>query len=167
MRLVDFTALDSTRDWYSVTDSLMGGQSRAQLLTSPKGHGLFTGLVSLANGGGFASVYLDFEPKDVSAYLGVELEIEAPQRLFKVNLKDVACGDRHVYQATLGEVHSEQRHWRRYRIPFNHFVAMRRGLTAMAPPLDRFQVCGFGLVAGDGVEGEFSLAIRSISFYKH
>ncbi|WP_372873320.1 CIA30 family protein [Shewanella sp.] len=167
MKLVDFTVLDSARDWYCVTDSLMGGESGAQLLTLPEGYGLFSGLVSLANGGGFASVYLDFEPKDVSAYLGVELEISAPERLFKINLKDVVSKERHVYQARLGEVHSKQRHWCRYRIPFNHFVAMRRGLTAMAPPLDRFQVCGFGLVAGDGVEGEFSLAIRSISFYKH
>lgn len=165
MRLVDFTALDSTRDWYSVTDSLMGGLSRAQLQTSPKGHGLFTGHVSRTNGGGFASVYLDFEPKDLSAFLGVELEISAPECRFKINLKDVANAERHVHQAPLADVYSEQRHWRRYRIPFERFVAMRRGLTVMASPLDLFNVCSIGIVASD--EGDFSLAIRSISFYKH
>lgn len=166
MRLVDFTALDNTRDWYSVTDAVMGGLSRAQLQTSPKGHGLFTGYVSHANGGGFASVYLDFEPRDVSAFQGVALEIAAPERAFKVNLKDAHSGDRHVYQAPLGDTYAGQGLWRRYRIPFSQFVAMRRGLTVTAPRLDLHQLKSLGLVAGGADEGAFQLPVRSISFYK-
>lgn len=51
MILFDFKDLDAAKSWYGVNDTVMGGLSRSKLTISPLGYGMFSGHVSLANGG--------------------------------------------------------------------------------------------------------------------
>lgn len=66
MILFDFKDLSAATSWYGVNDTVMGGLSRSKLTISPLGYGIFSGHVSLANGGGFASVRCEFEHVNVA-----------------------------------------------------------------------------------------------------
>ncbi|QUS61315.1 CIA30 family protein [Synechocystis sp. PCC 7339] len=83
--LIDFRQTDSPRlAWYSVDDGVMGGVSASQWrLTSDRA--LFTGEVSTANNGGFASVRSpNFEPAlDLSHAEGIQLRIQGDGKRYK------------------------------------------------------------------------------------
>jgi NADH dehydrogenase [ubiquinone] 1 alpha subcomplex assembly factor 1 len=51
-----FDTPDSVADWYAIDDAVMGGVSASQMAYDADGHAVFSGAVSLANNGGFASV---------------------------------------------------------------------------------------------------------------
>ncbi|MBT1446290.1 CIA30 family protein [Shewanella sp. JM162201] len=193
MLLVDFSRADTPVRWYSINDGVMGGLSASSLRLSPEGFGVFCGHLSRENGGGFASVYLEFPPTDVSAFTGIEIELSMPQRSFKLNLKDRNCRD-YLYQAALtmpaplirggsGQANddanedinaaafrekgaAEGGRWLRCRLPFAHFKAMRRGMPVQARALDLTALTELALVAAGAPEGDFSLRLRSIGLYR-
>ena len=53
-----FSTQSNSKEWRIVNDGVMGGLSRSSLKLTEAGHGQFSGHVSLANSGGFASVQL-------------------------------------------------------------------------------------------------------------
>ena len=54
--MFDFSDPDAARSWAPIDDRVMGGVSRSRWRHAPAGHAVFEGDVSLAQGGGFASV---------------------------------------------------------------------------------------------------------------
>ena len=54
--LVRFDSSFSVDDWSAIDDRVMGGISASRLRSDESGHAVFEGEVSLASGGGFASV---------------------------------------------------------------------------------------------------------------
>ena len=54
--LLDFTGADSTKDWQTVNDGVMGGVSEGKFKITDMKTMEFSGTLSLANNGGFASV---------------------------------------------------------------------------------------------------------------
>ncbi|MGL4896541.1 CIA30 family protein [Shewanella sp.] len=174
MILFDFKELDAAKSWYGVNDTVMGGLSRSKLMISPLGYGVFSGHVSLANGGGFASVRSEFAPIDVSAYSGIFLELDGNRpKHYKVNLKDVHTPQSTVYQAmmplashqTFGLDGTSPLNWQRIDIPFSAFQPQCRGKAIPRPPLDLCQLTSLGLVIGAQQSGDFSLKIKTIGCY--
>lgn len=51
-----FGTSDSVADWHTFGGVVMGGLSTRKMTYDPHGHAVFSGEVSLANDGGFASV---------------------------------------------------------------------------------------------------------------
>ena len=54
--LASFAAADSLQAWNSVNDGVMGGVSKGGVSRTEQGTMLFSGELSLANNGGFASI---------------------------------------------------------------------------------------------------------------
>ncbi|WP_198780438.1 CIA30 family protein [Shewanella putrefaciens] len=174
MILFDFKALDAAKPWYGVNDTVMGGLSRSKLTISPLGYGVFSGHVSLANGGGFASVRAEFNAVDVSAFTGIYLELDGGRaKHYKVNLKDVDTPQSTVYQAPMpapshqafGVNGTSALHWQRIEIPFSDFLPQCRGKPIARVAIDLTRLSSLGLVIGAQQSGDFDLKIKSIGCY--
>jgi len=58
-KIYTFSNQTNIKEWRIVNDGVMGGISKSSLLLTDAGHGQFSGHVSLANNGGFASMQLN------------------------------------------------------------------------------------------------------------
>ncbi|MGL4746625.1 MAG: CIA30 family protein [Shewanella sp.] len=174
MILFDFKDLSAATSWYGVNDTVMGGLSRSKLTISPLGYGIFSGHVSLANGGGFASVRCEFEHVNVAEFTGIYLELDSDRsKQYKVNLKDVDTPQSTVYQAimpapthqTFGVSGASAIHWQRIEIPFTNFHPQCRGKPIAGAAIDLRRLTSIGLVIGAQQGGDFALKIKSIGCY--
>ena len=62
----DFDNQSKISNWVIVNDDVMGGLSSCQLGIDKKGNGVFEGLISTANNGGFSSIRLNLDKIEVS-----------------------------------------------------------------------------------------------------
>lgn len=160
--LIDFSDPGELSNWAGVNDAVMGGRSRSRLYFDPAGHALFSGTVSLENGGGFASVRR--QPGAVgtaraSAYL---LEVCGDGRRYKFSARAEDTFDGISYQCGF---HPPAGIWTSCRLPCGQFLPTWRGRVLQDhPALDPARVRQFGLLIADRQEGGFFLAIRTIGF---
>lgn len=174
MILFNFKDFNMAKPWYGVNDTVMGGLSRSKLTISPLGYGVFSGHVSLANGGGFASVRCEFAQTNVAGFTGIYLELDSDSgKHFKVNLKDADTPQSTVYQAlmpapthqTFGVNGASAIHWQRIEIPFIDFHPQCRGKPIERAAIDVSRLTSIGLVIGEQQSGDFALKIKSIGCY--
>ncbi|MBK7794095.1 MAG: CIA30 family protein [Betaproteobacteria bacterium] len=150
----------SVAGWVAIDDAVMGGVSASRLAWADAGHALFTGVVSLAHGGGFASVrspVADHALPGATCYL---LEARGDGRRYKLNLRTDDGFDGINYQAAFTPAADG---WSLLRLPIADFRPRFRGRTLdAAPPLDPARVRQVGLMIADRQPGPFTLALRSI-----
>jgi len=81
-KIYTFSNQTNIKEWRIVNDGVMGGISKSSLLLTDAGHGQFSGHVSLANNGGFASMQLNttikievfniVRPQNLSGKIGLQ-----------------------------------------------------------------------------------------------
>ncbi|MCL2915330.1 CIA30 family protein [Shewanella corallii] len=162
MFLCDFSRLDSAQAWYSINDGVMGGLSRSRMSASPLGHAVFSGHVSLANGGGFASVRKDELSLDLSGAERLQLWVKGDGKRYKLNLKDSIEPLSPVFQYEFDTDDSLSEEWQKVVLPVADYQAKSRGqiLDGIAPDFNA--IVSLGLVIGDKQGGDFTLLIKSI-----
>ena len=132
--LFRFDAPDAAADWSAVDDRVMGGRSRSALRKTGAAYATFSGDVSLANGGGFASVRStprDFSAPGARAYA---LEVRGDGKRYKLTLRTDDAFDGISYQAAFV---APAEAFTTILLPLSAFVAGFRGRPcASAPPLD-------------------------------
>lgn len=173
--------------WGTVDDVVMGGVSESQIRWQDQ-RGIFSGLVSTGNGGGFASVRTrNLSPVlDLSAFAGLELRVRGDGQRYKFLLRTSGGWDSLAYaygfdtekrvdpQANTSASAPEA--WQTVRIPFGDLRPVFRARTvADAPPFDRAQITSLQLMLSkfeyDGalnphfVPGPFRLEVESIAAY--
>jgi hypothetical protein len=158
--LFRFDTPGAVAGWSDIDDRVMGGRSRSALRQSDEGYASFAGEVSLAHGGGFASVRSapqDLGATDARAYA---LEVCGDGKRYKLALRTDDAFDGVSYQATFVAPTAE---FTMIRLPLSAFAASFRGRAlASAPPLDPARVRQVGLVIADGQAGSFELKLRAI-----
>lgn len=173
---------DSSRDlpWGALDDVVMGGVSESTFRIDPTGGengkptGLFTGIVSTSNNGGFTSIRTkNFTiPEDVSAYDGFELRIKGDGRRYKLIVRTSRDWDTVGYTSGFDTVEG----WQWVRVPFSSLRPIFRARTVQdAPPFDPSQIISLQLMFSkfeyDGklnptfVEGPFQLPVSIIRAY--
>jgi NADH dehydrogenase [ubiquinone] 1 alpha subcomplex assembly factor 1 len=164
--LVSFPGPASVAAWNNVDDSVMGGVS-ASTSEWQDGALVFTGLLSTANNGGFASI---FGPPDRSigarsagaSALGVDAVGDG--RTYLLQLRAGASGDDRwisrftpvpVGDRTLGTI----------VMPIAAFEPVDRFLRPInaSQPLDPATIMQIGVYVLDGQVGEFRLSLRAIT----
>ncbi|CAK9152633.1 unnamed protein product [Ilex paraguariensis] len=167
--------------WGALDDVVMGGVSESTFQVDPNGGesggstGLFRGVVSTANNGGFTSIRTkNFSiPEDLSAYDGLELHVKGDGRRYKFIVRTSRDWDTVGYTAGFDTVEGQ---WQSVRLPFSSLRPIFRARTvADAPPFDPSQIVSLQLMFSkfeyDGklnptfVEGPFQLPISSIRAY--
>ncbi|NJK28964.1 MAG: CIA30 family protein [Acaryochloris sp. RU_4_1] len=174
--IFDFS--QSTQDirqlWGAVDDVVMGGVSNSGL-QHDGGVAVFSGHVSTANSGGFASVRTrNFEPPlNLSAYQGIEVQVKGDGQRYKFLLRDQDSWDSIAYAYSFDTI---ARQWITVRIPFNQLVPVFRAKTVQdAPPIQSQTIRAMQIMLSkfeyDGAlnprftPGEFHLAIKTIGVY--
>ncbi|QNI01964.1 CIA30 family protein [Halomonas sp. SH5A2] len=147
--------------WYAVDDGVMGGQSQSQF-SVVDGEGRFRGEVSLANGGGFASVRrepLNFESTLAGAQ-GIALTVRGDGRTYQLRLKSTSLGDASAYRVKFTPA---QDSWETLYFSWKAFEAVRRGtLLTDAPPIKPTDITQVGFLIADRTAGPFCLQVARL-----
>ncbi len=159
--LFDFRTPDALTHWSAIDDGVMGGVSHSRLLPGEDDrHACFEGEVSLANGGGFASVRCRPLPLGVAGATVCVIEVRGDGRHYKLNLRTDDTFDGVNYQVRFTPPAGE---WRRIVLPLTAFAPSWRGRAVPdAPTLDPARIRQVGLMIADRQAGAFRLEIRSI-----
>ncbi len=166
---------DLSQTWGALDDVVMGGVSSSTLKFQGQA-ALFTGKVSTANSGGFASVRTrNFEPPmNLSDYTGLELRVKGDGQRYKFLVRDSETWDSMAYAYSFDTTANE---WITVRIPFTDMTPVLRAKTVPnAPPLNTNRICALQLMLSkfeyDGAlnprftPGEFRLFLQEIGVYK-
>lgn len=161
--------------WGALDDVVMGGVSASTLQVTETAV-QFTGQVSTANSGGFASVRTrNLEPAlDLSAYQGIRLHLRGDDNRYKFLVRGGAGWDSlaHAYAFD-----TEAGQWIDVDIPFSALVPTLRARTVPnAAPLNLQKIYALQLMISkfeyDGrlnpnfTSGDFSLEIATIAAYR-
>lgn len=169
------TTSNDLKDWGAVDDVVMGGVSESTLRFIGFA-ALFSGSVSTANSGGFASVRTrNFNlPLNVMEYDGVELRVRGDGKRYKFMLRTESKWDGVAYCYSFNTVAGA---WINIRIPFADFIPVFRAKTVKtADPFDPSHIYAFQLMLSkfeyDAAlnptfePGSFQLQIESVKVYR-
>lgn len=160
--------------WGALDDVVMGGvsQSGLRILTTSA---LFTGVVSAANSGGFASIRTKNiqPPLDLSCFQGIQLRVKGDGQRYKFLLRSSPAWDGVGYAFSFDTV-AEQ--WQTIQIPFQQLTpVLRAKRNPTAPAFDPKTVYSLQLMLSkfeyDGAlnphfqPGPFALELETISAY--
>jgi len=174
--IFDFTKPSTEiRDiWGALDDVVMGGVSESNIRLTSDG-ALFTGNVSTANSGGFASVRTkNFSPSlNLSNYQGIDLRVKGDGKRYKFFLRGESKWDGIGYSYSFDTVPNI---WITVSIPFTNLVPVFRAKTVKdCPPINASNIYSLQLMLSkfeyDGElnprfsPGNFNLQVESIKAY--
>lgn len=87
MVIFDFKADSNIGNWQVVDDDVMGGRSNGRFYLHKEGYGVFEGVVSLENNGGFSSVRYRFDPINSKGYNKIVLRLKGDGKAYQFRLK--------------------------------------------------------------------------------
>ncbi|MBA6328647.1 CIA30 family protein [Colwellia sp. MB02u-6] len=158
--MINFTELKSLDSWRITNDGVMGGQSQGQIsLQADKA--IFSGDISLANNGGFSSVFRPVESL-VKALETVTIDIEGDGLTYQLRMIVNLDGYRMAYKQSFDTVAGQKT---QLSFTLADFQASFRGREIPnAPVLKSEKIREVGFLVTSKVGGEFSLVIASMSF---
>jgi uncharacterized protein YbjT (DUF2867 family) len=174
--IFDFTypSTDLKNTWGALDDVVMGGVSSSSMVFG-EGYAMFTGNISTANSGGFASVRTkNFSPEiNLSGYTGIDLKVKGDGKRYKLFLRSDAAWDGVGYSYSFD---TEADTWMNIKVPFSDLIPVFRAKVVRdRPPIDVSKICSFQLMLSkfeyDGElnpqfsDGGFTLELESIKAY--
>ncbi len=142
--------------WFPVDDNVMGGVSNSTVSFAEPSVMRFTGVMSLANNGGFSSVRSDWRPMDLSGADGMLLRVLGDGKSYRLRIRTADTGRNISYNA-LFETTPDQ--WKLVYVPFADMVPTYFGRVADVGPLNPATIGSFGFMLSDKQEGEFTLLV--------
>lgn len=147
--------------WVAVNDGVMGGLSRgsAEIID---GELRFSGILSLANSGGFSSVRARGARFDLAEVRQVVLRVRGDGRDYQLRLAtDASLDGKPVsYAATFATTAGD---WQIVPVRLDTLRPSVRGTPLSGPPLDASSVREIGLLIADRRDGPFCLSIDWIA----
>jgi len=145
--------------WHGIGDPVMGGVSRGEMTVSGQ-TGVFTGVVSLEHGGGFASVRSSDSRYELAAFDGLVVRARGDGKRYGLRLRTATAFDGVNYQADF----EPDGAWRDFWFAFRDFRPLFRGRPVTPhPPLDTAGIRSFGLIIANRQAGAFRLELASIA----
>jgi NADH dehydrogenase [ubiquinone] 1 alpha subcomplex assembly factor 1 len=158
--LFDFQAATNSPPWEVVNDDVMGGISTSQFQVLTNGCAVFSGVVSLENNGGFASVRSSPVRENLSGCDSFVIRVRGDGRRYKFTVRTGPGLDTPLYQLAFT---TKPGAWEEHRLAFEDFVPTFRGrVLTGAPPLDPASVTSAGFLIADKQAGAFRLEIAWI-----
>ncbi len=158
--LFDFPAATNDSAWQVVNDGVMGGVSTSQFQRLTNGGALFSGVVSLKNNGGFASVRSACVGENLSGLEAFVIRVRGDGRRYKFTARTEAGVDTPIYQSAFTTKPGE---WEDHRLAFKDFVPTYRGrMLTDVPPLNPAKLASVGFLIADKQDGTFRLELAWI-----
>ena len=156
-RLLDFGDDTDFAGWRAVDDVVMGGVSSSAFEPASPGIARFHGVVSLQQGGGFASVRTDPRPWPTTGATALRLRCLGDGHTYKCTLRVDDGFDGVQYQARFTPRPGE---WTEIDLPVTAFTATFRGRPLPdVEPLRPERIRRLGLMISDRQAGPFQLLI--------
>jgi uncharacterized protein YbjT (DUF2867 family) len=173
--LFDFTnpALNIQEVWGALDDVVMGGVSESGIQAG-EGAAVFTGNVSIANSGGFASIRTrNLEPAiNLATAAGIRLRVRGDGNRYKFLLRSETGWDSIAYSHSFDTIADE---WITVDIPFDGLIPVFRAKTVPNAKLDPSQIRSLqvmlskfeynGTLNPHFTPGSFRLEIATIAAY--
>ncbi|MDP3394387.1 CIA30 family protein [Sediminibacterium sp.] len=83
-----FSSQSNLREWRIVNDGVMGGISKSNLVITSEGYGQYSGHVSLANNGGFASIQLNQSASIPTETKYIVLRVKGDGKQYEFRIKN-------------------------------------------------------------------------------
>lgn len=159
--LMDFQDASQPTRWVAVNDGVMGGLSTGGPAIA---HGRleFTGMLSLANNGGFSSVRSVGPGFDLSDASHVVLRVRGDGRRYQLRLATDARS-RGLAVSWGAEFATTAGRWIEVRVPLASLTPTVRGQRLQGLSMDASAVRELGLLIADGREGPFALSVEWIA----
>jgi NADH dehydrogenase [ubiquinone] 1 alpha subcomplex assembly factor 1 len=153
-----FTTQTKVSEWRIVNDGVMGGISKSSLLLSDSGHGQFSGQVSLANNGGFASIQLNKTIKLMDENKFIVLRLKGDAKAYEFRLKGrISQSESYVHQFnTTGE-------WENIKLPLSDFYPQYFGRKLNRPNFNFKSIEQLSFLIANKQEEDFKLLIDWIA----
>ncbi len=153
-----FSTQTNIKEWRIVNDGVMGGISKSSLLLSDAGHGQFSGYVSLANNGGFASIQLNTNIKLSEEKRFIVLRVKGDGKRYEFRLKGgISQSESYVHPfTTKGE-------WEIIKLAISDFYPQFRGRKLNIPNFNFKSIEQVSFLIANNKEEYFELLIDSIS----
>jgi hypothetical protein len=156
-KVYTFSTQTHLKEWRIVNDGVMGGISKSSLLLTDAGHGQFSGHVSLANNGGFASIQLTTTIQLAEEKNFIVFRIKGDGKRYEFRLKgDISQSESYVHQfTTTGE-------WENIKLPIGDFYPQFRGRKLNIPNFNFKSIEQVSFLIANKEEEDFKLLIDSI-----
>ena len=158
--IFDFQGRTNSTKWQVVNDDVMGGVSTSQFQLLTNGGAIFSGVVSLENNGGFASVRSTPVRENLNGTDAFVLRVRGDGRRYKFTVRTEAGFNALNYQA---EFTTKRGEWEEHRLAFKDFMPTFRGrVLTDVPPLIPSKITSVGLLISDKKAGPFRLEMSWI-----
>jgi len=158
--LFAFQAPTNSPAWQIVNDDVMGGVSTSRFLILTTGSAVFSGLVSLENNGGFASVRSAPGHYDLTGCGCFVIRLRGDGRRYKFTVRTETGFNAPLYQCAFVTKRGE---WEEHRLAFKDFVPTFRGrILTDVPRLNPGKVTSVGLLISEKQDGPFQLEVAWI-----
>lgn len=156
-KIYTFSTQTNLKEWRIVNDGVMGGISKSSLVLTDAGHGQFSGHVSLANNGGFASIQLNTTIKLAEEKKFIVLRIKGDGKRYEFRLKgEISQSESYVHQfATSGE-------WENLKLAISEFYPQFRGRKLNIPNFNFKNIEQLSFLIANKQEEDFQLLIAWI-----
>ncbi|MEM7246386.1 MAG: CIA30 family protein [Acidobacteriota bacterium] len=162
--LLEFDDVSDLRGWRSIDDRVMGGVSRSTLELSDDGFVRFSGILSLEQNGGFASVRSSPARWGLAGEAGLVLRVRGDGRIYKLSIRIDGRFDGVNYQVSFA---TEPGRWLDVHLPFSAFQPTYHGrLLRDVPPLNPADIRQVGFLVSDKQEGFFQLDIDHVHSWR-
>jgi len=162
--LFHFGANADVSAWRVVNDTVMGGVSRSRVEISEDGFAVFSGLVSLENNGGFASVRGPLLQQSLGKSEGLAIRVKGDGKKYKCGLRTDNAFDGTFHQATFQTRKGE---WQVVKIPFSEFVPTYHGRRLPEDKRMKLEdIRSVSFLIADKQSGPFRLEIEWIKAYR-
>lgn len=157
--LATFEAADSLKAWTAVNDGVMGGVSKGEFKRSEQGTLVFSGELSLANHGGFASIRTEPREFKLDGMSAIVVKSRGDGRTYWIELRMAGQMGASSYRADLPTAADE---WKETRIPLAEFKPQAFGHALPFKAIKPAAVASVGFTLADKKAGPFKLEIEYV-----
>ncbi len=158
--IFDFRTPTNSTAWQVVNDDVMGGVSTSQFQLLTNGGAVFSGVVSMENNGGFASVRSSAVRENLSGLDAFVLRVRGDGQRYKFTVRTEAGFNAPNYQAEFATKRGELEE---HRLSLKDFVPTFRGrVLTDVPPLSAAKIASLGVLISDKQAGPFRLEMSWI-----
>ncbi len=162
-KIADFTEENVRSQWGVTNDDVMGGVSTSKISTNENNVLIFSGVVSLENNGGFASLRSPIDDYDFSEYEGFLLKIKSDGKNYNLSFRQTKNFTGYNYTQ---KFQTEKDSWQIVKLPFKDFNLKYYGKEVINfEPPDKSNIKQMSILISDKQQGPFIIEIEWIGLY--
>ena len=162
-KIADFTEENVRSQWGVTNDDVMGGVSTSKISTNENNVLIFSGVVSLENNGGFASLRSPIDDYNFSDFEGFVMKVKGDGKTYNLSFRQTKNFTGYNYTQ---KFQTEKDKWQIVILPFKDFKLKYYGRevnNSEAP--DKSTIKQISILISDKQQGPFRTEIEWIGLY--